>query len=581
MTYEFHKFPGLDAAIGLFAEANQLAVHFASQGGKGDGRTRNPDRRKAFELFIQRLAESAPSATVTGYRAGKRDEPLRSISGRLKDVSLALADAFGAGGWFRFDLWLELDPPMPTSAIATSLGLAPLDHGPSRVLLPDVSSFSVDEETRERFINDLDSRIQAVTDPSGTGQNKWRLVEELLASRTGLPICEVVVGYVSDKKHVHNRRRQRSGEASLRLLMTADPASLAVLLSTMEDAVAGKIEQDGATVAVAMLKPEGWRIVNVFSLVTPPAAAAVTLAELAGVELPPAADSDLELAESLFVPETWIRDVLWLLEDKKGLVLYGPPGTGKTYVAQQIAKRLQNDPAKRALVQLHPSYGYEEFFEGYRPTTDTGEGADADRLRLSKLPGPLKLLVTQIKGTRDVGVLVLDEMNRGNLPRIFGELYFLLEYRDRDVSLMYSPDERFRLPEGLRIIGTMNTADRSVALLDQALRRRFHFVGLFPDQEPIKGLLRRYLKKWYGDRLSWVADVLENANAKLDRNVAIGPSHFMRRDLDHETVGRIWRHSVMPTIEEHYFGQEDRIAEFTLDALRPLISVDDAAAPTS
>ena len=79
----------------------------------------------------------------------------------------------------------------------------------------------------------------------------------------------------------------------------------------------------------------------------------------------------------------------------------------------------------------------------------------------------------KIKGTREIGVLVLDEMNRGNLPRIFGELYFLLEYRDRDVSLMYSPDERFRVPEGLRIIGTMNTADRSVALLDQALRRRF------------------------------------------------------------------------------------------------------------
>jgi 5-methylcytosine-specific restriction protein B len=127
----------------------------------------------------------------------------------------------------------------------------------------------------------------------------------------------------------------------------------------------------------------------------------------------------------------------------------------------------------------------------------------------------------------------------------------------------------------------MNTSDRSVALLDQALRRRFHFVGLFPDQEPIKGLLRRYLKKWYGERMSWVADVLENANAKLDRNVAIGPSHFMRRDLDHETVGRIWRHSVMPTIEEHYLGQDERIAEFTLEALRPATNPDGDVAATS
>jgi MoxR-like ATPase len=420
-----------------------------------------------------------------------------------------------------------------------------------------------------------------ITNPSGTEQNKWRQVEEQLADSTKLPINEVVVGYVSHKRHVHNRRRQRSGEASLRLLLTPDAATLGVLLATMEDAVTGKIEQDAATVAVATLKPEGWRIVNVFSLVTPPAGAAITLAQLAGVELPPAAASDLELAESLFLPETWIRDVLWLLEDKKGLVLYGPPGTGKTYLAQQIAKRLQSSPERCTVVQLHPSYGYEEFFEGYRPTTDhSGQGGPAT-LGLTKLPGPLKLLVDDIKGTQDIGVLVLDEMNRGNLPRIFGELYFLLEYRDRDVSLMYSPDQRFRLPEGLRIIGTMNTADRSVALLDQALRRRFHFVGLFPDQEPIKGLLRRYLTKWYGERMSWVADVVDNANAKLDRNVAIGPSHFMRRDLDHETVGRIWRHSVMPTVEEHYFGQEDRIAEFTLEALRPVTSSDGDADSSS
>jgi len=89
------------------------------------------------------------------------------------------------------------------------------------------------------------------------------------------------------------------------------------------------------------------------------------------------------------------------------------------------------------------------------------------------------------------------------------------------------------------------------------------------------------LKKWDGERMSWLADVLENANAKLDRNVAIGPSHFMRRDLDHETVGRIWRHSVMPTIEEHYFGQEDRIAEFTPEALRPFTTDDGDAAPAS
>jgi len=579
MTYEFYRFPDLDSAIGLFAEGSRVAIHFASQGGKGEGRVRNPDRRQAFALLIERLSKALPSAKVTGCRAGKSDEAEKSMFGTLQDSRLTLSDAFGAGGWFRFDFWLEVDPAISASAIATALGLARLDHGPSRVVWSGTSSLAVDEEAREQFISELDKRIRDVVDPSSTEQNKWRQVEDLLAGRTGLPIGEVVAGYISGKKHAHTRRRQRSGEASLRLFMAPQPETLAAVLSIMEDAVAGKIDQDGATVAVATLEPEGWRIVNVFSLVASPPDAALRLAQLAGVEFPAAADSDLDLADSLFMPESWIRDILWLLEDKKGIVLYGPPGTGKTYVAQQIAKRLQKDPAKRALVQLHPSYGYEEFFEGYRPTPERSGANGSDTLRLTKLPGPLKLLVHKITDTRDTGVLVLDEMNRGNLPRIFGELYFLLEYRDRDVSLMYSPGERFRVPEGLRIIGTMNTADRSVALLDQALRRRFHFVGLFPDQEPVKGLLRRYLRKWYGERMGWLADVLDNANAKLDRNVAIGPSHFMRRDLDHETIGRIWRHSVMPTIEEHYFGQEDRIAEFALDALRPLPTANGDTAP--
>jgi 5-methylcytosine-specific restriction protein B len=242
----------------------------------------------------------------------------------------------------------------------------------------------------------------------------------------------------------------------------------------MEDAVAGKVSQDGATVAVATLKPEGWRIVNIFALTTPASDAAMRLAYLAGVELPTGADDDIALADSLFVSIDWLRDVLWLLEDKKGLVFYGPPGTGKTFLAQQIAKRLQPAEERRVLVQLHSSYGYEEFFEGYRPTTETDEKGDEAKgsLRLRKQDGPLKILMKKIVGSSELGVLVLDEMNRANLPRVFGELYFLLEYRDREVRLMYSPDETFRLPEGFRMIGTMNTADRSISLMDAALRRR-------------------------------------------------------------------------------------------------------------
>jgi 5-methylcytosine-specific restriction protein B len=213
---------------------------------------------------------------------------------------------------------------------------------------------------------------------------------------------------------------------------------------------------------------------------------------------------------------------------------------------------------------LHPSYGYEEFFEGYRPAVDA-----SGQMRLRKSAGPLKKLIRTATKLQERSVLILDEMNRGNLARVFGELYFLLEYRDEQVRLMYSPQKTFSLPDDFTILGTMNTADRSVALLDQALRRRFHFVSLFPGAVPVDGMLRRYLKSTYGSSMDWVADMLAAANAKLDRNVAVGPSHFMRRDLDEEKVRRIWNHTVLPTIEEFYFGQDTKLEEFAFDSLCP------------
>ncbi len=173
------------------------------------------------------------------------------------------------------------------------------------------------------------------------------------------------------------------------------------------------------------------------------------------------------LADLLCIDETFVRDWLWLIETQRAVIFYGPPGTGKTFIARRFAEHLQPRADLRRLVQLHPSYGYEEFFEGYRPRgSDDEQGAGG--LRLVKQDGPLRDLVRRSEANPDENaVIVLDEVNRGNLPRIFGELYFLIEYRDAEVSLMYSPEERFRLPKRVTFIGTMNTADRSVAVLDQ------------------------------------------------------------------------------------------------------------------
>ena len=141
--------------------------------------------------------------------------------------------------------------------------------------------------------------------------------------------------------------------------------------------------------------------------------------------------------------------------------------------------------------------------------------------------------------------------------RLFGELLFLLEYRNESVQTLYRPTEPFQLSENLLLIGTMNTADRSVALIDAAMRRRFHFVPFFPHSGAMKDLLRRWLRSG-GGRLE-VADFLEAVNAELvglvGEHLLIGPSHFMRTDLSDRALERIWTYNVFPLIEEQMWGQ--------------------------
>ena len=150
--------------------------------------------------------------------------------------------------------------------------------------------------------------------------------------------------------------------------------------------------------------------------------------------------------------------------------------------------------------------------------------------------------------------------------QVLGELFFLLEYRDHQVTLQYS-EEQFSLPPNLKIIGTMNTADRSIALVDAALRRRFHFHPFFPDLPPIQGILNRWLNENQPD-LVGVADLVDRANELLDdRNMAIGPSHFMRANLTEDKVQQIWRRSVIPFIEDQFFDEPALVKQFTYDAL--------------
>lgn len=275
------------------------------------------------------------------------------------------------------------------------------------------------------------------------------------------------------------------------------------------------------------------------------------------IDPPPPPPLD-RLAESLLIDVTYLRRIQQLLEDKSQIIFHGPPGTGKTYVAREIARFFSEDDAIE-MVQFHPSYAYEDFIEGFRPSSDG---------RFVLREGPLKRLAREAAERPEVThVLIIDEINRGNLAKIFGELYFLLEYRTHEVTLQYS-EERFALPRNLWVIGTMNTADRSIALVDLALRRRFHFVPFFPHEPPIQGLLRRWLER-HKPEMEWVADVVDRANEQLgNRHAAIGPSHFLDMRLDEERVRMIWEHSVLPYVAEQLFTEEGRLPDFDLDRLK-------------
>jgi 5-methylcytosine-specific restriction protein B len=289
---------------------------------------------------------------------------------------------------------------------------------------------------------------------------------------------------------------------------------------------------------------------------------------------PPSLDGPMslaELAKELLVDVKFLDDIVELLKDKGQVILYGPPGTGKTYLARKLAEVLAPDESCRALVQFHPSTSYEDFFEGYRPV---GAGEDGG-IRYELTAGPLARMAEQASEVPDQHVMIIDEINRGNLPRVLGELLFLLEYRDESVQTLYRPEEPFSLPDNLWFIGTMNTADRSIALVDAALRRRFHFVPFFPDSGPMAGLLARWLERQ--DEPGWIGRLVDAVNGDLTRELGgshllLGPSHFMKDygsspNEQRDRLRRIWEYNIEPFIEDQFFGDPDRIEHFRFNSI--------------
>lgn len=288
-----------------------------------------------------------------------------------------------------------------------------------------------------------------------------------------------------------------------------------------------------------------------------------------------------DLATTTHLDQDWLTKVARALHRRGQIIFYGPPGTGKTYVARALAEQLRKPGTVVKRIQFHPSYTYEDFFAGYRPVTD-----DKGQLSFALTRGPLREIADEARKNPDVPhVLMIDEINRANLSKVFGELYYLLEYRDDEIDVLYAGSgddggKSFVLPANVLIIGTMNTADRSIALLDSAMRRRFSFFELHPDTEPVKEILERWTVK-HPQTLPIAALFKALNNSMRDREDHIGPSHLLHpNDLSLDDLHAVWEESILPLLEERHIGTGVKVAsKYGLDVLLDQVNGTDKPLP--
>ncbi len=255
--------------------------------------------------------------------------------------------------------------------------------------------------------------------------------------------------------------------------------------------------------------------------------------------------------------KTWIKSIT----RKKQAIFYGSPGTGKTFIAENIAQYLiSGGDGFYELIQFHPAYSYEDFIQGIRPQTDSGQ------LLYNLVPGRFLEFCRQAAACKDKCVLIIDEINRANLAEVFGELMYLLEYREQEICLAGS-QEKFKIPDNVYLIGTMNTADRSIALVDFALRRRFAFIKIAPNYD----IITKFHQQHTHLEVTGLITVLREINNLIeDENYYLGISFFLIETLT-EDLENIWQMEIEPYLEEYFCNSIEQIIDYRWEKIKDRI----------